>query len=264
MTPLSCQSLCRDIGACVGSLQESFAVVMTGVRCFMTFHTASVHSIAADIAILTGGGAAGGSAATKHWQMKLLPSCSSLCLSNLFGSLSVKDQFPLEIKASYRGCGAGVFAACDVPQGAAVCCYLGEIVSDYEMNMREGVGNQRNHTVELDSYYKCWSHLKIKGRHSFIDADRCGNTGRFINHGCGNSANLITCIVEQHSHSAVIGLIASRDIPKGQELRWNYFSGKDGIEKKNLMWWGDCFCPDCVSENSGSTQRRRSLEPDST
>ncbi len=120
------------------------------------------------------------SAATKQWQMKFLPCCSGLCLSNIFDNLSAKDRFPLEIKGSLRPCGAGVFAACDIPQGAVVCSYLGEVVTDLDMSLREVLESQHDHTIDLEAYYKCWKHLKIRGRHSMLDAHSCGNTGRLL------------------------------------------------------------------------------------
>jgi SET domain-containing protein len=206
---------------------------------------------------VSGGGVASAAVAAKQWQMKLLPSCSSQCLSNLFSNLSTKDQFPLEIKGWSRDCGAGVFAACDIPQGATVCSYLGELVSDNDMSVRESHSSQWEHTVELEAYYKCWSHLKLRGRHSYIDADRCGNTGRYLNHACGSSVNLQRCILEQHGQAAVLSFVASRDIVAGQELRWNYFSGKEGKDQKKLMWWGACCCPDCTADISGRTAAAR-------
>jgi SET domain-containing protein len=73
-----------------------------------------------------------------------------------------------------------------------------------------------------------------------------------LNHGCGTSANLTRCIVEQHSQSALLCFVASRDILAGEELRWDYFSGKEGKDKKKFMWWGACCCPECASdEGSG-------------
>jgi hypothetical protein len=119
--------------------------------------------------------------AAKQWQMKFLPCCSSLCLSSIFDNLSVKDRFPLDIKGWSRPCGAGVFAACDIPYGAVVCSYLGEVVTDLDMSLREALHVERNHTIDLEAYYKCWKHLKLKGRHSLIDAHSCGNAGRLLN-----------------------------------------------------------------------------------
>jgi SET domain-containing protein len=192
--------------------------------------------------------------------MKFLPSCSSLCLSNIFGNLSLKDRFPLEIKGHARHCGAGVFTGSVIPRGAIVCCYLGELVAENDISL------QRSHTIELEAYYKCWAYLKLNGRHSLIDAHKCGNTGRFINHGCGSSANLIQCILEQHSQCAVLCFVARREIAAGEELRWNYFSGKEGKDKQKCMWWGECSCPDCNpgtrGEGSIGTRRRR-IESDS-
>jgi hypothetical protein len=139
-----------------------------------------------------------------------------------------------------------------VPEGAVVCSYLGELVSDHDMRLRESVEAQHDHTVELEAdYYTCWKHLKLRGRYSMIDAESFGNSGRFLNHGCGTSANLTRCIVEQHSQSALLCFVASRDILAGEELRWDYFSGKEGKDKKKFMWWGACCCPECASERSG-------------
>lgn len=203
---------------------------------------------------MNGGGAGGAAVSCKQWQVKILPSCSSLCLSNLFSNLSTKDQFPLEIKGWTRTCGAGIFASCDIPQGAAVCPYIGELVSDNDMTVRESRNSQRDHTLELEPYYKCWSHLKIRGRYSLIDADRCGSIGRYANHACGDSVNLQRCILEQHSQVALLVFVASRDISAGDELRWDYFSGKEGKDRQKLMWWGACSCPDCSADRSGAAE----------
>ena len=133
-----------------------------------------------------------------------------------------------------------------------MCSYLGELVSDHDMRLRESVDAQHDHTVELEAdCCTCWKHLKLGGRCSMIDAGSFGNSGRFLNHGCGTSANLTRCIVEQHSQSALLCFAASRDILVGEELRWDYFSGKEGKDKKKIMWWGACSCTECASEGSG-------------
>jgi hypothetical protein len=88
----------------------------------------------------------------------------------------------LEIKGWTRSCGAGVFSAFNIFRGAVVCSHLGEVITDWDVRMREALESHHKHTIDMDSFYKCWTHLKVRGRHSLVDAHSCGDTGRLLKH----------------------------------------------------------------------------------
>ena len=126
----------------------------------------------------------------------------------------------------------GLFAMEDIPPGAFVVEYVGEVVTKKIGDIRgthyDKIGCSylfdMNDPLDEESY-------EIRVNQAFndsffpfcIDAGLYGNESRFINHSCDpnlRSFNLVHNCESQTFHS--IGLFASRKISKGEELSLDY------------------------------------------
>lgn len=106
--------------------------------------------------------------------------------------------------------GWGVRAMQDVPQGAFICEYVGEIISDAEADKREN----DSFLFTLDN--------KVDDVHC-IDARLFGNIGRFINHLC--EPNLLAVRVftmHQDLRFPRIAFFSSRPIKAGDQIGFDY------------------------------------------
>jgi len=124
----------------------------------------------------------------------------------------------------------GVFAARDIPEGARIIEYLGEKITKAESNRRgNALFDKASKTGDAAVY------LFILNSKYDLDGDFEWNTARLINHSC--EPNCEAVITRGH-----IWIVALRDIPKDEELTFNY-----GFD---LESWQDhpCRCgkPSCV------------------
>ncbi|XP_020206810.1 histone-lysine N-methyltransferase, H3 lysine-9 specific SUVH5 [Cajanus cajan] len=147
--------------------------------------------------------------------------CSSSC-TNRVSQHGI--QFQLEIFMTKLK-GWGVRARSFIPSRSFVCAYLGEVRNNRHCESRP----------DFDDYI-----LKIGVGKGFIDASRCGNIGRFINHSC--SPNLIVKdVTNDHSDKNLPYkvLFAVKDIPAGRELSYDYNSSKGKFMKVRN---NSCYC----------------------
>ena len=101
--------------------------------------------------------------------------------------------------------GRGVYARQDIPKGTRLIEYAGERIDNAEADRRyEDDKMSRHHTF-----------LFILSSRWCIDAAVGGNISRYINHSC--DPNCVAWIEGQH-----IWIDALRDIPKGEELAYDY------------------------------------------
>lgn len=85
-----------------------------------------------------------------------------------------------------EGKGWGLRTLEDLPRGAFVCEYVGEIVTStelFERNM-QSAGRKHTYTVLLDANWSSKGVLKDDDEALFLDATVYGNVARFINHRC--------------------------------------------------------------------------------
>lgn len=109
-----------------------------------------------------------------------------------------------------RNMGWGVRAMQDIPQGAFICEYVGEIITDAEADKREN----DSFLFTLDN--------KVGDVHC-IDARLFGNIGRFINHLC--EPNLLAVRVftmHQDLRFPRIAFFSSRPIRAGDQIGFDY------------------------------------------
>ncbi|XP_006647777.1 histone-lysine N-methyltransferase SUVR5 [Oryza brachyantha] len=123
--------------------------------------------------------------------------------------------------------GWAVRAAEPIPQGTFVCEYIGEVLKVKDdgaiRNVEREAKGGSSYLFEITSQVDR-ERVRITGTTAYvIDATRCGNVSRFINHSC--SPNLSTRLVLVESKDcqlAHVGLFANQDIPVGEELAYDY------------------------------------------
>ncbi len=126
--------------------------------------------------------------------------------------------------------GYGCFARRAIPKGTRLIEYLGERISHKEADRRyEGADVNDNHTF-----------LFIADRRTVIDATTGGNEARFINHSCDGNC-------ESEIEKSRVFIDATRDIPKGAELGYDYQIGRDRSDPPNVDEIYACRCgsPEC-------------------
>jgi len=119
--------------------------------------------------------------------------------------------------------GAGVFARTDIPAGARIIEYTGELITKRESSRRYPIAWERS----LNDNNKGAVYIFALNKRFDIDGDVWWNTARYINHSC--DPNCETEIIKGH-----IWIIAMRDIRKGEEISYNY--------GYNLEAWEDHPC----------------------
>lgn len=127
------------------------------------------------------------------------------------------------------GKGWGLFAASDIPSGALVIEYVGEILDDAgtEARLREykAAGQRHFHIMEIS-------------KDLVIDAGRCGNDSRFVNHSCRPNCGALKKDVGGETR---VGIFALEDIRAGAELTYDYRF----VAFEEERWECQCGEPTC-------------------
>ncbi|KAG4081125.1 hypothetical protein HA402_010296 [Bradysia odoriphaga] len=128
--------------------------------------------------------------------------------------------------------GNGVFAARKIPQGTRIIEYGGLRISPEEAD--------RRHPTNPDDPFHTFFFALSSGQ--VIDGGDCGNEARWINHSC--QAN---CEAQESKHGKRVYIVALRDIPRGEELFYDYGLTLDGRITKKLKANYLCLCgmPEC-------------------
>uniref|UniRef100_A0A0D9XCY2 Histone-lysine N-methyltransferase n=1 Tax=Leersia perrieri TaxID=77586 RepID=A0A0D9XCY2_9ORYZ len=159
-------------------------------------------------------------------------------------------KIPLEIFKTGKK-GWGVRSLSSISSGSFVCEYTGEVLQD---NGDEHIENDEYLFDVGHNYHdKVWEECKsgIWGldtpedkEGSTIDASKCSNVGRFINHSC--SPNLYAQnVLWDHDDKKIphIMFFASENIPPLQELTYHYNYSVGKLEDKNgAEKVKPCFC----------------------
>ncbi|XP_027018734.2 histone-lysine N-methyltransferase EHMT1a [Tachysurus fulvidraco] len=133
--------------------------------------------------------------------------------------------------------GWGVRALQDIPEGAFICEFAGEIVSDGEANVRDNDSYMFNLDNKVGEVY-C------------IDAQFYGNVSRFMNHLC--EPNLFPVRVftkHQDLRFPRIALFSCKPIRAGDELGFDY--GDQYWEIKRKFFSCQCSSPNCRHSGAG-------------
>ncbi|CAI9107557.1 OLC1v1006935C1 [Oldenlandia corymbosa var. corymbosa] len=148
-----------------------------------------------------------------------------------------------------EGKGWGLRTLEDLPKGAFVCEYVGEILTNAELFdrvSRSPKGEVHSYPVLLDADWGCERVLKDEEA-LCLDATFYGNVARFINHRCFDS-NMVEIPVEIETpdhHYYHLAFFTTREVRAMEELTWDYGIDFDDVEhpvKAFRCHCGSRFC----------------------
>ncbi|GKV39158.1 hypothetical protein SLEP1_g46967 [Rubroshorea leprosula] len=186
-----------------------------------------------------------------HLMRKFIKECWSKCgCSNTCGNRVVQQgiSVALQVFQALEGKGWGVRTLEDLPKGAFVCEYAGEVVTCSELDERnkQSTSSKKNmYSVLLDAGWGKEGILKDEEA-LCLDATRYGNVARFINHRCSD-ANLIEVPVKveiPNHHYYHLALFTTRKVAAMEELTWDYGINFEGPEKPFKCQCGSLMCRD--------------------
>ncbi|MBA0554738.1 hypothetical protein Golob_013828, partial [Gossypium lobatum] len=182
-----------------------------------------------------------------HLQRKVIKECWIKCGCNKQCGNRVVQRgvnYKLQVFLTPDGKGWGLRTLENLPKGAFVCEFVGEILTIPEFYVR----NREKHTspVLLDAYWGLKGVPKDEEA-LCLDATCFGNVARFINHRCLD-ANLIEIPVEVETpdlHYYHLAFFTTREVHALEELTWDYgidFDDLDHHVKTFQCRCGSKFC----------------------
>ncbi|XP_047955276.1 probable inactive histone-lysine N-methyltransferase SUVR2 [Salvia hispanica] len=157
----------------------------------------------------------------------------------------------LQVFMTPEGKGWGLRTLEDLPKGAFVCEYVGEVLTNAELFERvlsSPEGEKHSYPVLLDADWCAEGVLKDEEA-LCLDATYYGNVARFINHKCYDST-LVEIPVEVETpdhHYYHLAFFTSRKVKAMEELTWDYgidFDDHDHPIKAFRCQCGSEFCRD--------------------
>nr|XP_032827350.1 histone-lysine N-methyltransferase SETMAR-like isoform X2 [Petromyzon marinus] len=110
-------------------------------------------------------------------------------------------------------------------RGRFVCEYVGEVLGGAEARRRAARqasgsdGRAINYLIAVREHAGDGRGV-APATSTYVDPERVGNVGRFLNHSC--EPNLVMALVRVHSVLPRLALFAARDIADGEELCYDY------------------------------------------
>jgi len=134
--------------------------------------------------------------------------------------------------------GNGVFAAKDLPAGTKIIEYKGLRISSEEAAELYGDNTDTGHTFlfTLNELY-------------LVDANRGGNSARWINHSCNPSCEPLVYVNKNGDEiKDRLWIESLRDIAAGEELSFNYgiTLGQRHTARMKKIWACRCGCSNCT------------------
>ncbi|KAF3684445.1 Histone-lysine N-methyltransferase ASHH3 [Capsicum annuum] len=145
--------------------------------------------------------------------------CGSSCLNKPFHQRPVKKMKIVKTEK----CGCGILADEDIKKKAFVIEYVGEVIDDKTCEERLW---KMKHSGEKNFY------LCEINRDMVIDATYKGNKSRYINHSCCPNTEMQRWMIDGETR---IGIFATRDIKKGEQLTYDYQFVQFGADE-------ECHC----------------------
>ncbi|KAI0206521.1 SET domain-containing protein [Astrocystis sublimbata] len=148
-------------------------------------------------------------------------------------------KVPLQIfRTANRGW--GVRSTVDLKKGTFVDKYMGEIITGQEANRRRAQSHvaQRKdvYLFALDKFSEPDSFDdRLRGPPLEVDGEFVSGPTRFINHSCDPSLRIFARVgdhADKHIHD--LAFFAIRDIPRGEELTFDYVDGVDDSDMDAL------------------------------
>ncbi|XP_019440971.1 PREDICTED: probable inactive histone-lysine N-methyltransferase SUVR2 [Lupinus angustifolius] len=193
-----------------------------------------------------------------HLKRKFIKECWTKCgCGKQCGNRVVQRGITgkLQVFFTPEGKGWGLRTLEDLPKGAFVCEFVGEILTTEELNERnmKCTGNgSYTYPIVLDAD---WDSRFVKDEDALcLDAASFGNVARFINHRCSD-ANLVEIPVEIEGpghHYYHCAFFTSRKIVAQEELTWDYgidFDDSDHPVKLFQCRCGSKFCRNMKRSN---------------
>ncbi|KAL7628302.1 Histone-lysine N-methyltransferase, H3 lysine-9 specific dim-5 [Parahypoxylon ruwenzoriense] len=148
-------------------------------------------------------------------------------------------KIPLQIfRTPNRGW--GVRSTVDIKKGQFVDKYMGEIITAQEASRRRAESHiaQRKdvYLFALDKFSDPDSYdERLRGPPLEVDGEYMSGPTRFVNHSCEPNLRIFARVgdhADKHIHD--LALFAIRDIPRGEELTFDYVDGVDDSENDAL------------------------------
>ncbi|KAI3449818.1 hypothetical protein Pfo_006483 [Paulownia fortunei] len=168
----------------------------------------------------------------------------------------------LQVFMTPGGKGWGLRTLEDLPKGAFVCEYVGEVLTNaelFERVSRSPKGEKHSYPVLLDADWCAEGVLKDEEA-LCLDATYYGNVARFINHRCYDS-NLVEIPVEVETpdhHYYHLAFFTTRKVKAMEELTWDYGIDFDDHEhpiKAFRCQCGSKFCRNIKRSRSRAARR---------
>ncbi|KAI9218097.1 hypothetical protein BC828DRAFT_230274 [Blastocladiella britannica] len=151
-----------------------------------------------------------------------------------------KSGAPIEVFDADRK-GFGLRTLCDLPAGAFVMEYVGDVITH-----RKFVRRAREYARAGHSHFYFMSLQPDQ----IIDAQQRGSLARFMNHSC--AANCVTqkWVVGDHLR---IGIFTTKPVKRGQELTFDYQFARYG-DTAQACYCGESVCSGFIGGNSKDTR----------
>ncbi|XP_058767004.1 histone-lysine N-methyltransferase SUVR4-like [Vicia villosa] len=190
-----------------------------------------------------------------HLKRKFIKECWSKCgCGKHCGNRIVQRGITcnLQVFLTSDGKGWGLRTLEELPKGAFVCEFVGEILTVRELHERN---KARKYTLPILLDVE-WGSGVVKDNQALcLYAASYGNAARFINHRCLD-ANLIEIPVEIESpshHYYHFAFFTSREIKAQEELTWDYGIDFDGDDQSLELF--KCKCGSRFCRNMKRTNR---------
>ncbi|KAL8344934.1 hypothetical protein RB601_005120 [Gaeumannomyces tritici] len=144
--------------------------------------------------------------------------------------------------------GWGVRSVIDIKCGQFVDTYLGEVITSDEADRRRNEAtNARKKDIYLFGLDKFIDENspdpRLTGPPLEVDGEDMSGPSRFINHSCDPNMRIFARVgdhADKHMHD--LALFAIRDIPKGEELTFDYVDGVDIDKASKTDGHTKCLC----------------------
>ncbi|KAG8380407.1 hypothetical protein BUALT_Bualt06G0012100 [Buddleja alternifolia] len=164
-----------------------------------------------------------------HMWRKFIKECWRKCgCSMLCGNRVVQRGITrkLQVFLTGEGKGWGIRTLEELPKGAFVCEYVGEILTNielYERNKKSRGQDKHVYPVLLDADWGTEGVLKDEEA-LCLDATHYGNIARFINHRCfdGNLLEVPVQVETPDRHYYHLAFFTKRKVEALEELTWDY------------------------------------------
>ncbi|XP_028555664.1 probable inactive histone-lysine N-methyltransferase SUVR1 isoform X1 [Dendrobium catenatum] len=176
--------------------------------------------------------------------------CSKQC-GNRVVQRGISRNLQVFFVADVKGWGLRTLE--ELPRGAFVCEYVGEILTNielYDRTIQKTGGARHTYPVLLDADWGSEAGLRDEEA-LCLDATFFGNVGRFVNHRCFD-ANLVEVPVEWETpdhHYYHLAFFTTRKVEALEELTWDYgidFDDSSHPIKAFKCLCGSRFCRDRV------------------